>query len=129
MQRGKRGRFRTLRYVRSRLKKLKVWAENAPSNFLHKQYLLQAEIAVTVGDKQKARAHYRSAILHSRERSFYLEEALANEHLGKLYLKEGDFESAVPLIKEARHVYEKWGAKAKVEHFEREHGEVLNMSL
>jgi tetratricopeptide (TPR) repeat protein len=129
VQRGKCGRFRTLRYVRRNLKRLKMWAENAPSNFLHKQYLLQAEIAVTVGDKQKARAHYRSAILLSRDRSFYLEEALANEHLGHLYLKESDFESAVALFKEARQVYEKWGAKAKVEHFEREHREVLNMSL
>jgi tetratricopeptide (TPR) repeat protein len=106
-----------------------MWAENAPSNFLHKQYLLQAEIAVTVGDKQKARAHYRSAIILSRERNFYMEEALANEHLGKLYLEESDFESAVPLFKEARQVYEKWGANAKVDHFDKEYGEVLNIPL
>lgn len=124
-RRGER-RLRNIFHVKRRLKRLKVWAMHAPMNFLGKQLLLEAELAAVRGDRQKANSHYRSSILHSREEGFFLEEALANEQLGRFYLESDDRESAVPFLKAAKEVYEKWGAAAKVKHFEAEFSELLN---
>ncbi|CAB9510318.1 expressed unknown protein [Seminavis robusta] len=129
VKRRKRNRFLAIRYVRSRLKRLKHWARAAPSNFMGKRCLLEAEVAFTMGDYQTAHASYLSAVLHSREGGFFLDEALSHELLGKLYTQENDLESAVRELEEARKVYDRWGAKAKVEHFDSVHSEILNMSL
>lgn len=122
---GKR-RFRRILYVKRCLKRLKFWATHAPMNFLGKQFLLEAELASVQGNGQKANSHYRSAILHSRETGFYLEEALANQKLGVYYLEQKDEESAIPFLRAARDVFEKWGACALVNHFEDEFGGLLS---
>jgi hypothetical protein len=47
-RRGKR-RYRILPYVRRPLRRLKVWAFHAPTNFLGKENILEAELAWTWG--------------------------------------------------------------------------------
>ena len=107
--------------MKRRLKRLKFWAMYAPENFLGKQLLLEAELAALRGDRQKAISSYRSSILHSRETNFMLEEALANERLANLYLDSGEDDTALSFLMAARDAYRKWGADAKVAHFEEEY--------
>jgi len=124
-RRGKR-RFRILRHVKKRLKMLKLWAMHAPDNYLPMQYLLEAEVAFIRGDRQKATAHYRTAILHSRETGFLLDESLANERLGRSYLEWKDTKSAMPFLEEARRCYLHWGGVVKVQHLDDEFGDMID---
>ena len=124
-QKGRR-RHRNINYVRRRLKWLKSWALHAPDNFLGKQFLLQAELAATCGNREKACSHFRSGILHSREQGFLLEEALGNEQLGKFYLEWHQPDLAYPFLVEAKRLYEAWGGLAKVVYFETTFGSFLN---
>ena len=121
---GKR-RLRRILYVRRRLKRLRLWAMHSPLNFLGKQFLLEAELASVRGDRQKARSHFRSAILHSREGGFWMEEAVSNERLGRHYLESNEEKSAIPFLKAARDIYENWGALTLVNHMEEQFGEKL----
>ena len=116
-QRGKRGRIPA---VRRRLKRLKYWAKHAPLNFLGKQYLLEAEVAVATNDHLSVLSKYTSSIVLSREQGFIMEEALANERAGKYFLDQDNEKMALPFLREACRLYKNWGGLAKLHHIKQE---------
>jgi hypothetical protein len=59
--------------VRRRLKRLAHWAEHSPLNFLGKQYMIEAELAVVTGNQLSVLSKYTSSILLSREGGFLME--------------------------------------------------------
>jgi hypothetical protein len=116
-RKGKRGRVTP---VRRRLKRMCHWAKHSPLNFLGKQYLIEAELAVATGDNLSALSKYTSSILLSREGGFLMQEALANERAGKYYLEQGDKASALPFLRESCLLYERWGGLEKLRHLREE---------
>lgn len=116
-RRGKRGRVPA---VRKRLKRLRHFAKHSPLNFLGKQYLIEAELSVAMGDNLSAMSKYTSSIVLCREEGFIKEEALANELAGKFCLEQGDEESAIPFFRESFRLYELWGGKEKIRHLREE---------
>jgi histidine kinase len=108
---------RMLRSALKQLRRMRHWAMHAPTTFLCRQFLLEAEIAAVSGDRASVYSKYVGAIALSKDSGFIFLTALGNELAGKYYLRERkDKETAMPFLLEALHHYERWGAKAKVEH-------------
>ncbi len=95
-------------------KKMKIWADNCPENFLHKYLLVAAEMARISGKWLEAMDLYDRAIAAAREHEFVQNEALANELAGKFWVERGKEEFAQLYLKKARQGYQIWGAKRKV---------------
>jgi hypothetical protein len=102
------------------IKTFKSWSKQSPENFLGKLYFLEAELAASNDDSNRAHAKYTAAISLSREGGYILQHALANERAGKYFLRRGEKDLAHSYLKEALSVYEKWGGNAKVEHLQNE---------
>eukprot|EP00934_Nitzschia_sp_Nitz4_P004331 Nitzschia sp. Nitz4//scaffold11_size288233//98799//101975//NITZ4_000759-RA/size288233-processed-gene-0.154-mRNA-1//1//CDS//3329534029//4321//frame0 len=109
-----------LQVAKKSIKTFKAWAKHSPENFLGKLYFLEAELAASTGDDERAHSKYTSATSLSREGGYIMQHALANERAGKYFLQRGDYEVARTYLKEAMSVYSKWGGKTKVEHLHRE---------
>jgi hypothetical protein len=107
-------------HAEKRYKRLQCWAKHSPLNFLGKQFLLEAEMAVLAGDQSSAYSKYTCAIALSREGGLIMQTALANERAGKYMLERGDKDSAAFHIREAISLYERWGGTAKVKHLKQE---------
>ncbi|MBK8884553.1 MAG: AAA family ATPase [Bacteroidales bacterium] len=114
--------------VRFNQRTLRIWARNAPDNHLHKWHLVEAEKYRVEGRHKRAIDHYDKAILYARKNGFIHEEALANELAGKYYLHRENEVTAKSYITEARYLYIKWGAKAKVRHLDEEYPLLLSIS-
>ncbi len=94
--------------------KMKLWADYAPMNLLHKYYLVEAEKYRVLGEQLEAMEYYDRAISLAKENEYINEEALANELAGKFYLEWGKQKIAQTYMTDAYHCYLRWGAKAKV---------------
>ncbi|MBL1208746.1 AAA family ATPase [Geminocystis sp. GBBB08] len=105
--------------------RLKMWADNAPMNYLHKWYLVEAEKTRILGDKLQCIELYDSAIACAKEYEYLNEEALANELAGKFYLHWGKEKIANVYLVEAHYCYLRWGAITKVKHLEKEYPQFL----
>ncbi|AFZ09943.1 adenylate/guanylate cyclase with GAF and PAS/PAC sensors [Oscillatoria nigro-viridis PCC 7112] len=97
---------------------LKQWAQNAPMNYLHKWYLVEAERQRVLGNKAEAIDLYERAISLAKENQFLNEEALANELAAKFYLEWDKEKFAQLYMIEAYYCYIQWGATAKVKDLE-----------
>ena len=97
---------------------MKIWSENCPENFLHKDLLVQAEMIRIAGDAESAIILYDKAIEAAGENEFIQDEALANELASKFWLTEGNEEIAKLYMKMAHYGYRLWGAKRKSEDLE-----------
>ena len=104
---------------------LKQWAKNAPMNYLHKWYLVEAEKHRVLGNKAEAIEMYDRAISGAKENQFLNEEALANELAAKFYLEWGKEKFAQIYIIEAYYCYIQWGATAKVKDLETRYPQLL----
>ncbi|RUR78227.1 serine/threonine protein kinase [Chlorogloeopsis fritschii PCC 6912] len=93
----------------------KKLAEQAPMNFLHKYYLLEAEQHRVLGNNLEAINCYDRAICLAKENEYIHEEALANELAAKFYLECGRQKIAQVYLIDAYYGYVRWGAKAKVD--------------
>ena len=109
-------------------KKMKKWALHAPENFLHKYYLVEAEIARIKGRDKEAVVFYKKAITGALENKYVQEAALACECLAEFYLDRELEDFAASYMGEARKLYNLWGAHAKVRHLEEKHGKLLAMA-
>jgi len=98
--------------------KLKIRANHAPMNHLHKYYLVEAELARVNGKPGDAREYYDQAIALAKEHGYIHEQALANELAGKFYLSKNQPAIAVVYLTEAHYGYRLWGAAAKVAQME-----------
>jgi predicted ATPase/class 3 adenylate cyclase len=103
--------------ARKNQKRMRFWSKHSPENFLHKYYLVEAEIAGLLKKEKEAKHFYDLAILHARENSYLQEEALAWELAGKFFSSSNEILAEVYLQK-AYACYMKWGAFAKTKSLE-----------
>ncbi|MEG4114031.1 MULTISPECIES: AAA family ATPase [unclassified Microcoleus] len=104
---------------------LQQWAQNAPMNYLHKWYLVEAEKHRVLGNKAEAIEMYDRAIAGAKENQFLNEEALANELAAKFYGEWGKEKIAQTYMIEAYYCYVQWGATAKVTDLETRYPQLL----
>lgn len=117
---------RTIKQVAANQKKMNKWAFHAPMNYLHKWYLVEAERARIAGNKLNAMDAYRESVRLARENNYLNEEALANELCAKFYLSLNDEKVARLYMTDAYYCYVRWGAKAKIDHLERNFPHLLS---
>jgi predicted ATPase/class 3 adenylate cyclase len=110
--------------VNSALKKMKRWAKNSPENFLHKQLLMEAEIARVRGGHAEATEQYDRAIASAGEQGYNHIKAFAQELAGRHFIATNRRNVGVSYLAEARTGYQTWGATAKVRQLEREYPEL-----
>ncbi|KYC35530.1 hypothetical protein WA1_06815 [Scytonema hofmannii PCC 7110] len=92
---------------------MKKWAELAPMNYLHKFYLIEAEIYRCQGENYQAMDYYDRAITLAQAQGYIQEVAIANELASLFYLELGREKIAKAYIHEAHYSYIRWGAIAK----------------
>ena len=90
------------------------WAHHAPMNYLHKYYLVEAELARVLGQAKDAREYYDLAISLAAENEYINEVALANELAGRFYLARNQQHVASHYLFDAYYAYQRWGAVAKL---------------
>jgi predicted ATPase/class 3 adenylate cyclase len=100
---------RALRRSRARFAR---WARRCPENFLHRQLLLEAEIARLAGRSDRAAKLYDQAIEAAGRHGFLQNEALAAELAGRFHLAAGRHRAARHHLREAALRYRRWGATA-----------------
>jgi GAF domain-containing protein len=111
-------REQTLKRVESNQLRMRIWSENAPINFQHKYDLVAAETARVTGKIGPAMENYEQAIKGAGDNGFIHEEALANELYARFWQQRGNDRIAETYMREARVLYHRWGAEAKVSHLE-----------
>ncbi|MGD1701862.1 trifunctional serine/threonine-protein kinase/ATP-binding protein/sensor histidine kinase [Dapis sp. BLCC M229] len=109
--------------------RLNHWSSYAPSNYLHKCCLIEAEKHQVVGNKTEAMEMYDRAIVGAKENEYIQEEALANELAAKFYLNWGKEKIACTYMQEAYYCYAQWGAKAKTDQLEERYPQFLSPIL
>jgi PAS domain S-box-containing protein len=95
-----------------------LWAEEAPMNYQHEYYLVLAEKSRVLNNPWEAVQFYEKAIEGALENHFVHEEALARELYACFWQEHGKDHIAQMYMHEARALYYKWGADAKVSHLE-----------
>ncbi len=109
----------TRKRMRADLKRMTRWAAHCPANFLHLQLLMQAELARLAGRVEPALRLYEQAIDAAHANEFRRDEAMANELAARHLLAAGRRKAAEGYLRAACHLYERWGARRKVEHLRR----------
>lgn len=92
---------------------MKIWADNAPDNFLHKYHLIEAGIKSFQADNRSTSDEYDETIRLANINGFLHDEALVNELAGKFFLGIGKPKLARPYLQDAFALYLKWGAVTK----------------
>ena len=100
--------------------KIETWANYASMNFLHKYHLVEAEKARVLKQYSQAMEFYDLAIQEAKESGYVQEEALAYELAAKFYLSRRKFLVSQTYWQQARYIYFKWGAMAKVNQLDSE---------
>jgi predicted ATPase/class 3 adenylate cyclase len=111
---------RTRQRLARDLQRMRRWARNCPDNFLHLQLLMQAELARLDGRIDAALRAYERAIDAAHASGFIRDEAMAHELAGRHLWSVGRRKAAEGYLRAALHLYERWGAKRKVEHLSEE---------
>ncbi|AFY35037.1 ATP-binding sensor histidine kinase [Calothrix sp. PCC 7507] len=114
-----------LELVSSNQQKIKQWAGNAPMNFLHKFYLVEAELNRVIGNNLDAMEFYDRAIALAQKHDYIHEAALANELAAKFYLQWDKQRFAKTYMVDAYYGYVRWGALAKVQDLQNRYSELL----
>ena len=104
--------------MRADLRRMTRWASHCAANFLHLQWLMQAELARLDGRVEAALEAYETAMAAAHEAGFRRDEAMANELAGRHLLAAGRRKAAEGYLRAARKLYEGWGARRKVAHME-----------
>ncbi|NEO18950.1 MULTISPECIES: AAA family ATPase [unclassified Moorena] len=118
-------RAEILTKVAAKQEKMELWAKQAPMNFLHKFYLVEAERARVLGKDSEARDYYDRAITLAHKNDYLNEEALAYELAGKFYLARNQNHVARHYLQDAHYTYQGWGAVAKVKDLEARYPQFL----
>ncbi len=109
--------------------KLKIWADSAPENHLHRFYLVAAERDRILNNKAQALEFYDLAISTAKANNYPQEEALANELAAKFYLEWGKNLIVQEYLLHAYYGYAHWGATAKVQELEQRYPQFLKSIL
>ena len=111
-----------MRRMAGYLRKLKKWAHNAPMNYAPKYDLVRAELARKRGQFNTAQRLYDQAIQGARQHGYVQIEALANELAARWQMSQDKPRFAAHYLQEARYLYQRWGAEAKISQFEAQFG-------
>jgi predicted ATPase/class 3 adenylate cyclase len=111
--------------LRADLRRMTRWARHCPENFLHLQYLMEAELARLDGRVDAALHRYEASMEAARTSEFLRDEAVANELAARHLFAAERRKAAVGYLRAARHLYERWGARRKVELLEDEFPQLL----
>ncbi len=107
----------SLKKIKSNQKKMLFWSKHCKENYLHKYYLVEAELAGLFKKDKEAKHCYDLAILYARQNEYLQEEALAWELAGKFFSGSNEILAEVYLQK-AYTCYLKWGGFAKTKSLE-----------
>lgn len=107
------------------LVQMRVWADVYPPNFAFFHLLLQAEVARISGHIIEAMKLYDHAIQMAKENEFTQFEALGNELAAKFWLTQDKTEFAAIYMTKAHHLYNFWGATAKVSDLSKKYPNLL----
>jgi predicted ATPase/class 3 adenylate cyclase/tRNA A-37 threonylcarbamoyl transferase component Bud32 len=102
------------------LAKLDTYAHHNPEAHGHRPVLIRAERAALTGERQAAMEGYERAASLARERQLTMDEALANERAGRMFLDAGLETVARSYLVEARYAWQRWGAAPRVQTLEDE---------
>ncbi|MCB1194083.1 MAG: serine/threonine-protein kinase PknK, partial [Leptospiraceae bacterium] len=111
--------------LKKKIGQMKKWANHCPLNFLHLEFLMEAELARISGKTRDAIKLYDQAIHTARTNEYPRYETLANELAGKFYLSLGQERIAKIYMTEAHYGYTRWGALGKVRHLEETYPQLI----
>ena len=114
-----------LKKTRWAIRQLKKLSRYSPDNCIAMKFLLQAEYASVCGDSLKAYEKYTTASGLARDSGIRIIEAVAHERTARHLVYQGDEVLATSCFKKALSCYSEWGARAKVDHLEKEMNDVL----
>jgi len=100
--------------LRSNLSKIKRWTIACPANNAHRLALLEAELASSKNQHNKAIALYEKAISLANNSGFYHDAGIACERTADYYDALGGGNEAALYLDFAIANYETWGARGKV---------------
>ncbi|TVP59736.1 MAG: GAF domain-containing protein [Nodularia sp. (in: Bacteria)] len=118
-----------LKQVITNQKQLKIWADNCPENFLHKYWLVEAELSRVTGQTLTAVDLYDCSIELAEKNGLIHNQALANELTAKFYLNWGKNRIAQEYLIQAYYGYVRWGAQAKIEDLKHRYPQLLEPVL
>ncbi|MBE8987450.1 ATP-binding sensor histidine kinase [Nostoc sp. LEGE 12450] len=114
--------------VQANQEKMQKWAHHAPTNHLHKFYLVEAERHRVLGEKIEAIEMYDKAIALAKQNEYINEEAIAHELAAKFYWSWGKQAIAQTYMTNAYYTYSHWGAIAKVKDLEARYPQLIVQS-
>jgi hypothetical protein len=94
---------------------LVTWAVDSPPTFGCQAALVEAELARLQGRELAAERLYERAIGLAREAGFVQFEAVANDLAARFHERRGFATIAAAYTREAQALYDRWGARGKVE--------------
>ncbi|MEY4753410.1 MAG: hypothetical protein RJA44_1085 [Pseudomonadota bacterium] len=100
---------------RLELRRMRRWARHCPENFLHLQWLMEAELARLDLRVDAALRRYEAAMAQAHEQGWRRDEAMINELAGRHLRAAGRRKAAEGYLRAARQLYAQWGARRKVE--------------
>ena len=122
-------RQKDIKLARKIIKKFKLWAKHAPTNFASKLALLEGEMAVLNNKPEQATKLFDRAALLAEENGLLHDQALAQERAGRFWDERGSENFALLYINQAWRSYRYWGALNKAAHLEKEFPRLLNRAL
>lgn len=107
--------------LRKKWKRFRAWAKTCPSHYLHKYWIIEAEMARLQGKDERAAILYQRSIDAAGELDYFQNEAIANECAARFYLERNLRQAYERHLLAAYHGFLTWGAYAKVRLLLRKH--------
>ena len=114
----------TQQYLEARLIELKKVSAMGSGNYLHRQLILEAELAKFSPNVLEAISLYDEAIEEAVKQEFINLAALAAERCGDFLLRRNKARLAEVYLNDAYRYYQAWGAKAKVKQLHHKYPEI-----
>lgn len=122
-------RIQAMKRVKANQKLMKKFSEYAPMNYLHRYYLVEAELARVHQKTDQALFFFDKAILHAQKNGYLNDAAIASELAAKFHLSKENRKIAKMYLIDALNFYLKWGAEGKVQCIEKRYVELLGKNF
>jgi predicted ATPase/signal transduction histidine kinase len=116
-----------LTQVRENQEQMKRWADSCEDNFLHKYFLVEAELVRVTKNDYDAIDLYEQAIHSAKAQGFIQNAAIAAEAFGWFWIGKGKDTIALLYLKNAYEWFQQWGAQGKLRQMERAYPGLNNM--
>ncbi|TVY01146.1 AAA family ATPase [Cohnella terricola] len=113
--------------IRTRRNRMRKYARRCPENYLHKLFLIDAEIARLKGKHRRAEELYAKSIEAAEASGHIHDLAIAAECCGKHGLSQGKSHQAKVYLTQAYETYQQWGAYLKIEQMEKKYATLLKL--